>query len=560
MTPKSSLDDAGPHADVNADASENPNNNNGGDNYGSIAFANGMDSTVDPSATTSAGKMEQPPDQSKSVSYWDLMSHSSGFRYFMSSYMITMVGEWLTYVATITFIEEQMSHTSRTAISILILIRLIPNVLFAGVGGTLADTVDRRKLMIVLDISGALSALFFIVAYNRQSIGLMYAATFVQNCIAGLYGPSFSSILPMLVPVEGEYLQKANVVGGIAWSLTMSVGSAFGGYIAGVFGSNVCFLLDSLTYLASAGLLFCISGNYKATEVFGEDGSTKPLLKDTHNKNSAAATNEGGGDDDAKGSRDPEPEKQGVVAMTLECLDYLNNSYFGLLVFMKASSCFAYGGVDVINVAISEEDPTANTSMRLGFIFACLSGGALIGPFVFEIFTSLDRPWTSQIACIVALVFIGIGLAGWVIFDAFWVQCIFATIRVIGSATIYIDSDLMLQRFTKPTMLGRVMGLVYSTSLFAEAASAFLCGYIMDLDPEFFTIKVMSTILSGIAFLFAALWTAYHLSGRGGAHPDALKNAQQHQAKEVAARSRDVSRASSNVTEAADPVNLPEIA
>lgn len=87
-------------------------------------------------------------DNEDNATYWGLLSTNREYRLLLSSYLITHCGEWLTYIASIDFIESQMqksSTASRTAISILVAARLLPNVLLSLFGGTLADSCDRRN-------------------------------------------------------------------------------------------------------------------------------------------------------------------------------------------------------------------------------------------------------------------------------------------------------------------------------------------------------------------------------------------------------------------------------
>ena len=176
------------------------------------------------------------------VSYWELISTNREFRLLLSSYLISHCGEWLTYIATIDFIEDQSSSQQyhRTLISILVVIRLLPNVLFSAVGGSLADAFDKRYTMILLDVCGAMSAMLFIVAYHVRSIFLMYVATFVQECIAGLYQPCFSSMLPMTTKND-QQLQKGTTLSGIVWSSMVMIGSSVGGFLVASVGANNCF-------------------------------------------------------------------------------------------------------------------------------------------------------------------------------------------------------------------------------------------------------------------------------------------------------------------------------
>jgi Na+/melibiose symporter-like transporter len=179
------------------------------------------------------------------VTYTQLLKRNRPFRLFLWSYIANHMGEWLTYLASISAIEKiqldsGMRKTSRTAIATLIVVRLAPNIILSPFGGVLADGRDRRESMIALDITGAVVAWLFILAIELKSIPMIFLATFLQECVAGLYEPSRSAIIPLLVP-EDEGLKQATTLAGLAYSGMAAFGSASGGILVSLFGIRTCY-------------------------------------------------------------------------------------------------------------------------------------------------------------------------------------------------------------------------------------------------------------------------------------------------------------------------------
>lgn len=178
------------------------------------------------------------------VTYGVLYRRNRPFRLFLQSYIANHLGEWLTYLASISAIEQIQAakgeQSTQLAISLLIVIRLTPNVLLCPFGGVLADGWDRRKSMIILDLIGALVSLLFVLAFNCRSIPLIYLSTFLQECVAGLYEPSRSAIIPLLAEDEEE-LKKATTMAGMAYSVMAAVGSAAGGLLVSLLGIRGCY-------------------------------------------------------------------------------------------------------------------------------------------------------------------------------------------------------------------------------------------------------------------------------------------------------------------------------
>ena len=441
-------------------------------------------------------KAEEDGEGDMDISYGQLLKTNREFALLFTSYVITHCGEWLTYIASIDLIEKQLGKSnqqSRTAISILVVVRLLPNVIFSSLGGTLADARDRRQSMIWLDILGAIGALFFVVAYHLQSILLVYVVTFLQECIAGLYQPCSSSMVPLVVSNE-HALKKASTFLGLAWSVMAAVGSAAGGVLVSAFGSRNCYLIDSATYLISSGILCAMRGTYNVAETT------------TSNTNSSTKTEKG-----YSSAWDQ------FKSMSIEGANYLRASFFGGLIFLKFSAGSVYGPADVLNVAYSEAPLTGeivvDSSIRLGILFAVVGVGCLVGPLVVEPFLDMKRPTTLQLSCIFSHVLMAMGYFGWFANASYWSLCIFATLRAAGSSIIWINSGILLQKFSEPEMLGRVTAVEYALGLLSEATTAFFCGFLLDfvgLTPS------QVSLLSGCTGAFWVLaWSFYHISGRG---------------------------------------------
>jgi hypothetical protein len=184
-------------------------------------------------------------DFAEDVTYFSLLRDNRPFRFFILSYIVAHLGEWLTYLASISAIEEIQMHngadaSSRMALSLLIVIRLLPNVILSPFGGALADGWDRRDIMMYLDVGGSLVAWIFVFALHQKSVGLIYFATFLQECMAGLYEPSRSAIIPLMCPGDEE-MKKATTLAGVVWSMIAAFGSAAGGFLVALVGIHGCY-------------------------------------------------------------------------------------------------------------------------------------------------------------------------------------------------------------------------------------------------------------------------------------------------------------------------------
>jgi hypothetical protein len=244
-------------------------------------------------------------------------------------------------------------------------------------------------------------------------------------------------------------------------------------------------VIDSATYLASACLLCMMRGDYNVADTEKEYTSPWHQFK----------------------------------SMTVDGVQYLRSSFFGSLVFLKFTGGLVFGASDVLNVALSEQalpgDFMSEPSQRLGILFSVVGTGCLVGPLIAEPFVDLERPMSLQLSCVVSFGIMAVGLYGWGFFASFWSLCVFAFIRAAGSSINWINSSLLLQKFSEPQMLGRVMAVDYALALLTESASAYVCGILVDQFG--FTASQVSFSFGNFGVVCMFLWGCYHYSGHGAA-------------------------------------------
>jgi MFS family permease len=86
---------------------------------------------------------------------------------------------------------------SNIAVSILLFSIYLPSVLFGLFSGVLVDIVDRRKIILMIDLLLCLS--FFSLIYAKSSFPLILIITFFANALGQFYGPAEASAIPIIV-------------------------------------------------------------------------------------------------------------------------------------------------------------------------------------------------------------------------------------------------------------------------------------------------------------------------------------------------------------------------
>ena len=98
-----------------------------------------------------------------------------------------------------------------------------------------------------------LAALLLVLVDSRATAWVALVAIGVVAAAKAFAQPAGSAALPNLVATED--LPVASVLSGASWGTMLAVGAALGGLVSGVFGPDVCFVLDALLLLSSAVLV-----------------------------------------------------------------------------------------------------------------------------------------------------------------------------------------------------------------------------------------------------------------------------------------------------------------
>ena len=129
----------------------------------------------------------------------------------------------------------------------------IPQVLLLMATGALSDRMDRRHLMIIGDLLRllAIAAIGSLILLDAMTVPLLVALVLPYGAGQAIFGPAFSSIIPMIVPEE--QLVEANSIGQTMRPLAMIViGPIVGAAVVAVASTGWAFLLDALTFGVSA--------------------------------------------------------------------------------------------------------------------------------------------------------------------------------------------------------------------------------------------------------------------------------------------------------------------
>lgn len=123
----------------------------------------------------------------------------------------------------------------------------LPLFLFALPAGALADIVDRRRLLISMQVAlSALVAAFGVLVWvGNVTPSFLLAFSFLAATVAALVMPAWQSIVPQLVP--REHLQPAVALNSVGLNVSRAVGPALAGIIIAAWGIAAPFWINAAT-------------------------------------------------------------------------------------------------------------------------------------------------------------------------------------------------------------------------------------------------------------------------------------------------------------------------
>ncbi len=175
------------------------------------------------------------------------MLRNPSFRAYFSAQLVSTTGSWMQLAA----INWQIYALtgSLVALGLVGLVRVVPIIVLSLLGGVVADTYDRRKLMIWTNSLMLLSALLLSIASftNVITLILIYLATATLSGLGAFDKPAATALVPRLVtPAE---LPKAVRINVIMIEVTAVLGPVTAGLLLGAFGPGIAYLLNALSFL-----------------------------------------------------------------------------------------------------------------------------------------------------------------------------------------------------------------------------------------------------------------------------------------------------------------------
>ena len=185
------------------------------------------------------------------ASYWRLLRGNRNLRLLWTAQVVSEIGDWFYSVAIFTFLLAVTGSAQMVAYAFLM--QVLPQCFIAPTAGVINDRISRRKVMMFADWSRAAIVLAMMLVRTRAMLPLLFVLLLLETILWALFEPAQRSVIPNIT--EGDEIPIANALASATWSVNFAVGAGLGGLALVTFGRETVFVLNSLSFIASALLI-----------------------------------------------------------------------------------------------------------------------------------------------------------------------------------------------------------------------------------------------------------------------------------------------------------------
>lgn len=189
-----------------------------------------------------------------SVRYSQLLKNNANFRRLWCGQVISELGTWFSLIAELGLVR--LLSGSALATTALLVARLLPFLIVAPLAGVLVDRGRRKQILIATDLIRAVIALGYLTTNWGAPVWVVILCTALMSSAGTFFeAAKNSTIARMVTPQE---MLTANVLMFSTRFLQLSLGAALGGLTAARFGYQAAFVINALSFLASAWFIWRI--------------------------------------------------------------------------------------------------------------------------------------------------------------------------------------------------------------------------------------------------------------------------------------------------------------
>jgi len=383
-------------------------------------------------------------------SYWRLVRDNRNFRLLWFAQIVSEMGDWFYSVAIFSFLLELTG--SARMVSYAFMMQVLPQVITSPMAGVLNDRISRKKIMIFADWARAAIVLTMLLVRSRDSLWLLFTLLFLETVCWALFEPGSRAVIPNIV--SGENIAIANALAATTWSINFALGAAIGGAVAVAFGRSTVFILDSLTFVASALLI----SRMRFTEPHSEN---RPTLRVRELFDFRPITD---------GWRYIARDRRLLATICVKGGFGLMGTNWVILPVL---------GERVFPVRLGSMSAEQAGTLGMSTLLASRGAGAILGAFFSGRFAGTDRR-KLRIAILAGFFMAVAGYLGLSVAPMLGIAVLTLLVAHAGGSSGWTSSTTLLQDLTEDAFRGRVFSAEFAFTMLTLAAASFTAGQLVD--------------------------------------------------------------------------------
>ena len=379
----------------------------------------------------------------------ELLRRSPAYRLLVGATLASGLGTWLAFVALTVDVWDR-THSS-VWVSALLAADFLPMVAVGLLLAPLVDRLSRKRVMIVADL--VRFGVFAAIPFVDSTLAIVLLAA-VAGFAAGFFRPALYAGLPNLVAEDD--LPQANSVLQAVENLTWMLTPPIAGVLVGVWGPELAYWLNAVSFLASALLLAGIQGRMLQAAKAASEGHMRDL----------------------------------VAGLSL-----VFRSRSLLTVFVAWNVFFlAFAGINVAEIALAK-DALDSGDFGFGLLVGTSGLGLVLGSYFAG---SIIERYAEASVYGTSIGLLALAVAGAAASPVIWLAAAFMVVVGFGNGIAVVCNALFVQRGAPDELRGRAFTIIMSSNYAVLGVAMAAAGLLTDaIGPRW--VWALSALFAGVA-------------------------------------------------------------
>jgi MFS family permease len=357
----------------------------------------------------------------------------SGFRLLFIATLASSLGSLLAQIALAIDIKDRTNEG--IWVGAVLVVGFLPTIIVGLTLGPLIDRLERRKLMVIADLTRAV--VFFVLVFVVTP-SAMVALAFVAGLANGFFRPAVYAGVPNLVPEDD--LPNANALLQTVENLSWAIRPVLGGLLTAATSPHVAYWINAISFLVSAVLI----------------------------------------------SRIPARLLQSTTALTRGHWTDLKDGFRAVLEsrpLLAVLVAWGVAGLGIGSLSVAEVFLAKNSfdagDFGYGLLFGSIGTGLVLGSFFsssIQARLGLARTYGGSMGVMA----VGFGLAA--VSPNVWVAAACCVVGGFGNGVAIVCNALLVQTGARDAVRGRALTLLMSGTMAVQALGTLLAGALMPAD------------------------------------------------------------------------------